>query len=68
VLVHILGTLRYLCVSSSGSASVYIWGYTVVRKVTTSVVLYPSFSNPGKTEDSLAIARDADEMVFFTPS
>ena len=38
------------------------------RKVTTSVVLYPSFSNPGKTEDSLAIARDADEMVFFTPS
>ena len=26
------------------------------------------FPHPGKTEDSLAIARDADEMVFFTPS
>jgi hypothetical protein len=24
--------------------------------------------DPGRTEASLAIARDADEMVFFTPS
>jgi len=28
-------------------------------------VLYQCLSSPGKTEDSLAIARDADEMVFF---
>ena len=50
------------------SASVYIWGETVVLKVISSEVLYQDLSSPGKTEDSLAIARDADEMVFFTPS
>ena len=44
-----------------GSVSVYIWGETV------GCVLR-AFSDPGKTEASLAIARDTDEMVFFTPS
>ena len=61
-------TVRCVHVSLSGSASVYIWGEKVGLKVISSEVLYQAYSNPGKTEDSLAIARDADEMVFFTPS
>ena len=63
-----MSTYRCLDVVREESASVSIWGETVVLKVISSEVLYQDLSSPGKTEDSLAIARDADEMVFFTPS